>query len=149
MAKPIVPILIGVGLIAAFAMMSKKAGAAEKPKDEKPKEPLPDYLPGTKTLKSSVRIITHDLPTPSHFALRYAGDDKRWRELLAVNPRGVIYPDSPALYLAYPVLDSDGVPTGAWSGTDSGVPASMQSLLPWAWDQKVVLPDSWLALGLP
>ena len=104
-----------------------------------PEDLTPDpseYLPGTTTLKSRVRVIDATTPTPSQFAERWSGFASRWRELVAANPVGTIFPGSPAIK----VVDILRAPEGGGEGPPTKVG---EGLSPWNLGQLVHLPDSW------
>ena len=146
----------GVGLY--FLMSEKKASAATPqpvtpsvktppgptppvkvdPPKVTPTPPTPDpseYLPGTTTLKSRVRVIDATTPTPSQFAERWSGFASRWRELVAANPVGTIFPGSPAIKVVDILRAPEG---GGERPTKVG-----EGLSPWNLGQLVHLPDSW------
>ncbi len=142
-------VVLGVGAAIAAAMFSggdaNAAPPVEPPKpDPDPSKPPPvappadDFLPGTKTPKSSVRAIDKSTTTPSAFALKYSGDAGRWKEIVDANPTGTVYPGSPAIELhTWYQLDTDA---------DGNTLASGQyvtGLAPWMLNALVRLPSSW------
>ncbi len=148
----ILPIAILGGLAAlAFGASSAKASTptpepGPTPPTPGPTPPAPtpedltpdpvEFLPGTTTPKSRVRVIDASTPTPSQFAERWSGFASRWRELVDANPVGTIYPGSPGIK----VVDIMRAPEGGGEGPPTKVG---ESLSPWNLGQLVHLPDSW------
>lgn len=146
----LLPIAILGGLAAlAFGATSSKAATPEPtpgggggggdptPTPEDLSPGADEYLPGTTTLKSRVRMIDASTPTPSQFAQKYSGTASRWREIVAANPTGTIFPGSPAIrvvdILKAPEAGTEGPPTKVGEG-----------LSPWNLGQLVKLPDTWV-----